>query len=98
MRFFAFILATLLAASLGPWPIPAAVASCPEPAERALVEAGVVTPPLHGDVTVVVDAITQSGWKPCAPDASRCMAVPPALAHADCDALGAHAGRAPPLV
>jgi len=96
MRFFAFILAALLAASLAPWPIPAAVASCPEPAERALVEAGAVTQSLHGDVAVAVDAISQSGWKPCTPDASRCMAASPALPHADCDPLGAHAGRAPP--
>jgi hypothetical protein len=97
MRFFAFFLAALLAASLASWPIPAAVASCPEPAERALAEAGAVAPSLHGDVAVAVDAIAQSGWKPWTPDASRYMAASPALPHADCDSLGAHAGRAPPL-
>jgi hypothetical protein len=98
MRFFAFVLAALLAASVAPWPIPAAVASCPEPAERALAEAGAVAPSLHGDVAVAVDAITQNGWKPWTPDASGCMAASPALRHADFDPLGAHAGRAPPLV
>jgi hypothetical protein len=97
MRFFAFILAGLLAASLAPWPIPAAVATCPESAERVLAEAGAVTPSLHDDAAVAVDAITQSGWKPCAPDASRVMAASPALLQADGDPLGAHAGRAPPL-
>ena len=96
MRFFAFILAGLVAASLAPWPIPAAVTSCPEPAERTLAEAGAAHPSLHGDVAVAVDAITQGGWKPCTPDASRFMATALALPHASCDPLGAHIGRAPP--
>lgn len=97
MRFFVFILAGLLAASLAPWSGPAVVASCPEPAERALAETRAAMPTLHGDVAVAVDAITQSGWKPCALDASRFMAAAPAVPRTDCDPLGAHSGRAPPL-
>jgi hypothetical protein len=97
MRFFAFVLAGLLAGSWAPWPIPAAVASCPEPAERALADAGSVTPSLHGDGPVAVAAITQNGGKPWTPGASRVMVTAHAAPHADGDRLGAHAGRAPPL-
>ena len=94
---FALVLAGLLAASLTPPSISAAVTSCLEPAELRFAEAGAAAPTVDGDAVVVVDAITKAAWRLCAPGASRFMATPPALSAASCDPLGAHSGRAPPL-
>jgi len=97
MRFFALVLASLLAASLAPWPVPAAVASCSDPAERGLADAGAATLAADGGHAAAGDAIPQSGWKPSAPDASGFTSASAAVPATNCDPLGAHAGRAPPL-
>jgi hypothetical protein len=95
--FFASILTGLLAASLAPWPISAAVTSCLELSELSLSGAGASPPAIDGDAVIAVEALTKTSWKLCAPGASRFIATPPAVSRADCDPLGAHTGRAPPL-
>jgi hypothetical protein len=96
LPFFAVILAGLVAMSLVPWSISAAVTNCLEPADLTLVEAGAATPTIDGEAAVAVEAVTKTRWRFCAAGAS-CFVATPALSRPNCHLLDTHTGRAPPV-
>jgi hypothetical protein len=96
-RFTVLFLAGLLAASLSPWPIPAVVTTCIEPADLGLADAGNAPSAIDDDAVVGGDAIGKTGSRPGVPASSSAVATASVLAPADCDPLGVHSGRAPPL-
>ena len=94
---FAWLLAGLLAASLAPSSTSAVVTSWIEPVALAVADARTAAATLDGDAAVDLDAITHNGWSLRAPHACTRMVSALAPSHFDCDPLGAHSCRAPPL-
>ena len=92
-----WLLAGLLAVSLTPGPISAAVNSSIESAELRLADADAATPTTDADVVVPFEAAMQNGWHVGEPGASRFVATA-ALRRAQPCVRGAQCDRAPPLI